>query len=232
MNHVDPNPQPCGDIPAQTIQRSLRPGAYLRDLFGWQLCLTAIIWSWGCAAPGGQETAMEEAAAKGSPLIGESAPDFTLMNQSDKKVSLSQFRGQWVVLYFYPADDTPGCTCQATEFTQLLSQFHNLNATVIGISPDTTLRHREFRQKYSIKITLLNDADHRVAETYGAWTQMGWKDKRIGRMIRSTVLIDPDGQIAYHWPEVIPQGHADRVRRKLMQIKDQRRQGTAQAPRP
>ena len=182
-------------------------------------CLTGSV---GCATLTDREAgAMERAAATGSPLVGQTAPVFALSDQDDRPTALRDLRGRWVVLYFYPADDTPGCTCQATEFTRLLSRFHRLDADVLGVSPNTTDSHRRFRQKYGIQITLLADPDHSVARSYGAWNQLGWQNPQTGRIVRSTVLIDPNGVIAHHWPEVIPKGHADRVRRRLVELQRQ-----------
>ena len=161
---------------------------------------------------------MEEAAAGRSPLPGQQAPAFTLMAHNEVQASLDDYRGRWLVLYFYPQDDTPGCTCQATEFTRLLSDFNHLNTAVLGISPDSPYSHRRFRDKYDIRITLLSDPDYRIAQAYGAWSAMGWGGQRIGRIVRGTVIIDPQGKIAYHWPEVIPRGHAQRVHDKLASL--------------
>jgi peroxiredoxin Q/BCP len=158
---------------------------------------------------------MESAAAARSTLTGEPAIDFTLPNQDGQEVNLADYRGKWVVLYFYPADGTPGCTCQAREFTEHQAGFQRLTAVVFGISPDSVASHHQVTQKFGLKVPLLSDADHKVMEAYGAWvwTPFG------SRAIRSTVLIDPGGRIAYHWPEVIPEGHAERVRAKLAEIK-------------
>lgn len=164
---------------------------------------------------------VEEAAAGRSPFTGQMAPDFTLVNQSDQPVALSTQRGRWVVLYFYPKDDTPGCTCQATEFTSLLKNFRDMNAEILGVSEDTPASHRAFAAKYYLALTLLSDPDHRVMESYGAWVTSGTGANRYGRLIRTTFIIDPSGVIRYHWPEVIPEGHAERVRQKLAQLQGQ-----------
>jgi peroxiredoxin Q/BCP len=158
---------------------------------------------------------VEDAAASQSQALGKTAPSFTLADKEDRPVSLTDYRGKWLVLYFYPKDDTPGCTCQATEFTDLLGRFHNLNAQVVGISPDSPGDHRFFAEKYDLKITLLSDVAQKVMRLYGAWVDTQVADQALGRVIRSTFAIDPNGRIAYHWPEVIPQGHADRVRERL-----------------
>jgi thioredoxin-dependent peroxiredoxin len=160
----------------------------------------------------------EEAAAARSPITGLPAPDFALKDQDSRRVTLSGLRGQWVVLYFYPKDDTPGCTCEATEFTGLLARFRQMNAQVYGISADTPTSHKLFIAYYNLGLNLLSDPDHAVMKSYGAWVAAALGDKAYERVIRSTFIIDPQGIVRYHWPEVIPQGHADRVRQKLEQL--------------
>lgn len=157
----------------------------------------------------------EEAASMRSPILHLPAPDFSLPNQEGKPVSLSGLRGQWVILYFYPKDDTPGCTCQATQFNRLQDALAGKNAKVIGVSADSQALHKLFAEKFKLHIDLLSDADHAVMGLYGAWVDARLGDKKYGRVIRSTVLIDPQGVIRYHWPEVIPNGHAERVAEKL-----------------
>ncbi len=161
---------------------------------------------------------MEEAASKRSPVIGSKATPFALRNSADETVKLADFAGKWTVIYFYPADDTPGCTCQATEFTDLLTRFHNLNAVVIGISPDPPVMHALFINKYNLKLTLLSDTRHETMKAYGAHVETKIGQQTVPRVLRSTFLIDPHGIIAWHWPEVIPEGHAERVRDRLAQL--------------
>ncbi len=172
--------------------------------------------------PGCQRTpsamSMETAAAGRSEFAGQPAPDFTLMNQDSQPVALSQERGKWVVLYFYPKDDTPGCACEANEFTELLTQFRNMNALVLGISADSPKSHRLFIEKYNLSLTLLSDPNHAVMKRYGAWVESSLGDKKTERVIRSTFIIGPQGTVRYHFPEVIPQGHAERVREKLAEL--------------
>jgi peroxiredoxin Q/BCP len=158
---------------------------------------------------------MERAAAESSPMVGREAPAFTLPDETGQSVALQDLRGQWVVLYFYPKDDTPGCICQATEFTELLFQFRQLNARVLGISEDSPASHRSFIEKHGLELTLLSDPDHDVMRRYGAWVPL---PDAGGRTVRSTYLIGPAGRIRYHWPEVIPQGHARRVADKLREL--------------
>jgi peroxiredoxin Q/BCP len=158
---------------------------------------------------------VEQAASSASPFVGRSAPAFALENDRSQMVSLESLRGRWVVLYFYPQDDTPGCTCQANEFTELLARFHEMNAQVVGISPDTPVSHEMFREKYGLKIDLLSDVSHETMRAYGAWMYFTVEGKQLGRVVRSTFIIDPNGTVAWHWPEVVPRGHAQRVREKL-----------------
>ena len=180
-------------------------------------------------APPPDPAAMEAAAARTSPIVGRPAPAFTLSDHSDKPFTLADQRGRWIVLYFYPKDDTPGCTCQATEFTSLLKRFHSMNADVVGVSSDSPIIHQFFRTKYDLRITLLSDPHHEVMRKYGAWVTARFGDEEIGRVIRSTFLIDPAGQVAHHWPEVIPEGHAARVKEQLEAIRAQRAANAADA---
>ncbi len=171
-----------------------------------------------CCKPEHSVAAVEEAAAARSPAVGEAAPEFTLPDQNDKPVRLRDHRGRWVVLYFYPADDTPGCICDATEFTELLFRFKDMNAAVYGISEDSTESHRRFIEKFALGMDLLSDPDHTVMASYGAWAATKVAGEPSERVIRSTVLIGPDGRARHHWPEVIPKGHAARVRKKLLEL--------------
>jgi peroxiredoxin Q/BCP len=157
---------------------------------------------------------IELAAAQRSTLVGRPAPDFTLPDQDDRPVRLRDARGHWVVIYFYPADGTAGCTCQAQEFTRSHRQFQRLNAWVYGISPDSVASHKAVTDAFKLTVPLLSDPDHAVMTAYGAWAETAWG----ARAMRSTVMIDPDGRVAWHWPEVIPEGHAERVRAKLAEL--------------
>jgi peroxiredoxin Q/BCP len=176
----------------------------------------------GCGSAARRAAELEEAAAAESPLRGAPALGFTLLDQAEQPVSLEDFRGRWLVLYFYPRDGTPGCTCQATEFTRLLAAFADLQAAVAGVSPDSPLAHRAFRQRHGIEVPLLSDPGGEAAQRYGAWNTLGFDDPRSGRAVRSTFLIDPDGRVAWHWPEVVPEGHAARVRAKLESLRSSR----------
>jgi len=150
--------------------------------------------------------------------VGKKAPSFTLQDDGDDKVALSSLAGQWVVLYFYPKDDTPGCTVEACEFTSALAGFEKLDAVVLGCSRDTAESHRKFIAKHKLKIRLLSDPDHTVMEKYGAWGEKNNYGKKSMGVIRSTVLIDPTGRVAHHWPTVKAAGHAEQVRAKLAEL--------------
>jgi peroxiredoxin Q/BCP len=150
--------------------------------------------------------------------IGQPAPAFELPDQDDVDVSLAGLAGSWVVLYFYPKDDTPGCTTEACEFTDGIEAFRSLDAVVLGCSPDSPERHRKFIAKHRLEVRLLSDPDHAVMEAYGAWGEKNMYGKVSVGVIRSTVIIDPEGHVAHHWKRVSAKGHADRVREKLEEL--------------
>jgi peroxiredoxin Q/BCP len=149
---------------------------------------------------------------------GKKAPAFTLLDQDDKQVSLSDFKGKWVVLYFYPKDDTPGCTTQACEFTDGIEDFVGLNAVVLGCSPDPPEKHRKFIAKHDLGVRLLSDPDHEAMEAYGAWGEKNMYGRVTVGVIRSTVIIDPEGVVAHRWKRVNAKGHAEKVRERLAQL--------------
>lgn len=148
---------------------------------------------------------------------GTKAPDFTLKDEEERKIRLSAMKGKWVVLYFYPKDNTPGCTTEALQFTQHIDDFRKMGAEVVGISPDTCSSHQRFMVKHDLKVKLLADPEHEVLEKYGAWKKKMFGKTNMG-VQRSTVLIDPQGKIAYHWPKVNPEGHAQEVKEKLSEL--------------
>ncbi len=150
--------------------------------------------------------------------VGKKPPAFTLLNQDDEKVRLSDFAGSWVVLYFYPRDDTPGCTKEACEFSAGITAFRGLTAAVLGCSPDDPSRHRAFIKKYKLKITLLSDPTHAVMEKYSAWGEKTLYGRTSIGVKRSTVLINPAGKVAHHWRAVKAAGHADKVAQKLSEL--------------
>ena len=142
---------------------------------------------------------------------GARAPAFTLTDADGKKVSLSSFGGHKVVVYFYPRDDTPGCTKEACQFNDALSQFEGLGIPVIGISPDKAASHVRFRDKYGLQFPLLSDPDHTVMEKYGAWGEKTMYGKPTTGVIRSTFLINEKGKVARAWYGVKADGHAAKV---------------------
>lgn len=142
---------------------------------------------------------------------GDVAPGFTLEDQDGKPVSLSDFAGRRVVVYFYPRDDTPGCTKEACQFNDLLSPFAELGVDVLGVSRDGGTSHQKFRSKYGLTFDLLSDPDHAVMAQYGAWGEKTNYGKTIEGVIRSTFLVGADGRIERAWYNVKADGHAEKV---------------------
>lgn len=153
--------------------------------------------------------------------VGKRAPAFTLPDQDDTKTKLSDFKDGWVVLYFYPRDDTPGCTTEACDFTASIADFEEFECTVLGCSPDSPEKHRKFIAKHDLEVTLLSDPDHKVMEKYGAWGEKTLYGKKTVGVKRSTVLIDPAGKVAWHWPNVKAKGHAEKVYEKLAELAEE-----------
>ena len=145
------------------------------------------------------------------PKLGERAPEFTLMGHDGRSVSLADLRGRPVVLYFYPRDDTPGCTKEACGFRDTWSEVEKTGAAVFGVSPDSVASHEKFRTKYRLPFTLLSDPDHAVAEAYGAWGEKSMYGKRYQGILRTTFLIDEAGIVRRVFENVRPAGHADDV---------------------
>ncbi|HEY6292803.1 MAG TPA: redoxin domain-containing protein [Terriglobia bacterium] len=154
------------------------------------------------------------AAGDGVPQVGQPAPDFTLPSQDGSNISLKDFRGKWVVLYFYPKDMTPGCTIEAHNFQQDLPKYDPYNAVIVGVSVDTTDSHKEFCAKESLTFKLLADPDKKVVEEYGSLRTMG--DMKLAA--RNTFLIDPQGNIAKEWIGVNPTHHSEEVLAALAQL--------------
>ncbi|MDE3008944.1 MAG: thioredoxin-dependent thiol peroxidase [Acidobacteriota bacterium] len=142
---------------------------------------------------------------------GSKAPTFTLSDHAGRSVALSDFRGQRVVLYFYPADDTPGCTKEACQFNDALRAFADLNVTVLGVSPDDAASHDAFRQKYGLNVNLLSDPTKKVMTAYGAFGEKMLYGKKVQGVIRSTFLISDKGVIERAWYNVRADGHAAKV---------------------
>jgi peroxiredoxin Q/BCP len=142
---------------------------------------------------------------------GDKAPDFELPAQSGETLKLSRLGGKPVVVYFYPKDDTTGCTAEAKDFTRLVPDFRQLGVEVIGISPDSPESHRKFASKYDLKVRLAADADKAVAMAYGVWVEKSMYGRKYMGVDRSTFLIDADGKVARAWRKVKVSGHAEEV---------------------
>lgn len=158
---------------------------------------------------------LQENEMKQNLEISDRAPGFSLKNQDEDEISLKDFAGKWVVLYFYPKDNTSGCTLEAVEFTNLKKDFEELNAVILGVSPDSCQSHRNFIGKKDLTIALLSDPEHEVIEEYGAWQLKKNYGREYYGVVRSTYLIDPEGKIAFKWPKVKARGHAAEVKNKL-----------------
>ena len=145
------------------------------------------------------------------PAEGDPAPDFTLNSDSGEQVRLSDLRGKPVVLYFYPKDDTPGCTKQACGIRDAWGEFERAGAVVLGVSPDDERSHVKFKEKYELPFALLADTEHATAEDYGVWVEKSYAGKKYMGVERSTFVIDADGKIAKELRRVKPDTHADDV---------------------
>ncbi len=150
--------------------------------------------------------------------VGNDAPEFRLPDKDNKNVSLNHFKGKYVILYFYPKDNTPACTTEAIGFTGILPALQKLDAVVIGISPDSPESHVKFIEKKNLKVILLSDIDKKVIKEYGKWGKKKFRGKEYMGVIRSTFLIDPNGKIAYIWPKVSVKGHPEDVERILKEL--------------
>lgn len=152
--------------------------------------------------------------------VGDTAPDFCLPMAEDEKFCLIDRKKGWLVLYFYPKDNTSGCTREVVDFTAHRPDFEKLGAEVIGISRDSPASHEKFAAKHDLGVTLLSDPDHLVTEAYGAWALKKMYGKESFGVIRSTFLIDPEGKIAYIWRRVKVDGHADAVLKRLQKLQE------------
>ena len=146
-----------------------------------------------------------------APNPGDRAPDISLPDEAGTIHRLADQAGRWTIVYFYPEDDTPGCTTEACQFRDLDTLIRDSGAKVWGISPDGALSHRRFREKFNLPFTLLSDEDHAVAAAYGAWTLKSLYGREYMGIQRSTFIVDPEGRIARAWPKVKADGHAAEV---------------------
>jgi peroxiredoxin Q/BCP len=145
------------------------------------------------------------------PNPGDPAPDIALPDETGTVRRLADQRGRWTVIYFYPEDDTPGCTIEACQFRDLDDEIREIGADVWGVSPDGAVSHRRFREKFGLPFTLLSDEQHALADAYGAWQKRSMYGREYMGIVRSSFLVDPDGRIARAWPRVRADGHAAEV---------------------
>lgn len=150
--------------------------------------------------------------------IGEKAPEWTLQDQDENEIKLSDFKGKWVIFYFYPKDNTAGCTVEAVDFTAAKADLEAKNAVILGVSPDSAKSHRNFIDKKELTITLLSDPDHTVMEQYGVWQLKKNYGREYYGVVRTTFLIDPEGNLAFAWNKVKAKGHVEKVAEKLAEL--------------
>ena len=145
------------------------------------------------------------------PAVGAAAPGFNLTTNEGKQVSLNDFKGKWVVLYFYPRADTPGCTIEACSFRDSFKRVEKIGAVVLGVSPDTAKDQKKFVDKYDLPFTLVADADKRICNSYGVMQEKNMYGKKVMGVARTTFIIGPDGKIKHIFEKVKPEGHAEQV---------------------
>lgn len=151
--------------------------------------------------------------------IGDQAPVFTLKNKDGKEITLSDFKGKWVVIYFYPKDNTSGCTQEAKDFTAALPEFKKEGAIILGISPDSEKSHGNFAQRHALKVELLSDPEHRVLEAYGVWRQKKMAGREYRGVVRTTFLVNPKGTVEKIWEKVKVKNHVEEVRQTLCALR-------------
>ena len=152
-------------------------------------------------------------------MIGKKAPEFCLKDSQEKEICLKDFKGKWVVVYFYPKDNTPGCTMEAQGFSMAQEEFEKENTVVFGISPDSCESHSKFIFKKDLTVTLLSDPEKKVIESYGALGKKKMFGREFTGVIRSTFLVAPDGKIVHKWPKVRVKGHVNEVLETLKSFK-------------
>ncbi|MGK7895105.1 MAG: thioredoxin-dependent thiol peroxidase [Xenococcus sp. (in: cyanobacteria)] len=150
--------------------------------------------------------------------IGQKAPNFSAQDQNNNTVSLDDFYDRWLILYFYPKDDTPGCTVEAIDFTALKEQFTELGAAIVGVSPDSAESHCKFIAKHNLGLQLISDPERQVTEAYNVWRLKKFMGKEYMGVVRSTFLITPDGKLAHIWNNVRTKAHAEKVLQKLAEL--------------
>lgn len=151
--------------------------------------------------------------------VGNKAPAFTLPDQEEKKHSLKDYVGKWIVLYFYPKDDTPGCTKEACSFRDNFSVLRKAGLVILGVSVDPVKKHAKFVEKYSLPFTLLSDEEKMAVEKYGVWAKKKFMGREYMGTLRTTFLIDPDGKIAKIYENVKPDNHAEEILKDVEEMK-------------
>ena len=150
--------------------------------------------------------------------IDTRAPEFCLPNQDDVEICMRDLKGKWIVLYFYPKDNTPGCTTEACEFSDTLPEFNDLNAIVLGVSADSTQKHRNFIEKKDLSITLLSDEEKSMLEEYGVWQLKKNYGKEYMGIVRTTFIINPEGVVKAVWEKVKVKDHVKAVKERLQEL--------------
>ena len=151
--------------------------------------------------------------------VGQKAPNFSIPDQNGKTIKLEHLLDKWTVVYFYPRDDTPGCTVEAKEFTDLSEKFNEHGASIYGISPDTEAKHCKFIEKHNLSVELLADTGKVMLADYGVWQEKSMYGKTYMGVVRTTYLINPAGEIAEAWTKVKAKGHAEAVLERLVELK-------------
>jgi len=154
-------------------------------------------------------------ATNEQPTVGDKAPAFSASTHTGERIRLSMLKGQYVVLYFYPKDNTPGCTVEAKAFRDAADELAAAGAVVLGVSPDSAESHCKFIERFGLNFQLLVDEDHAIAEKYGVWVEKNMYGRKYMGVQRATFLINPKGSVVAVWPKVRPEGHADQVLKAL-----------------
>lgn len=150
--------------------------------------------------------------------IGDAIPDFCLPNQDEEEICFRDIKGRWIVLYFYPKDNTPGCTTEACDFTEAVPDFTGMRAMILGVSLDSPKKHRNFIEKKELKITLLADEEKELCKSFGMWQLKKFMGREYMGVVRSTFLISPEGTLAYKWEKVRVKNHVQEVKEKLAEL--------------
>lgn len=146
------------------------------------------------------------------------APNFNLPDQNGKEHSLSDYKGRWLIVYFYPKDDTPGCTKEACSFRDSSTEFKKLGVELVGISKDTVKSHKRFEEKYKLNFTLLADPDHKTIDAFGAWGRKKFMGREFDGTLRNTYIVDPEGEIVKTYEKVNPLTHSQEILKDLEQL--------------